>query len=440
MTTRQSNSWKEKAKIAEQIEGLLTAGSADSRHSDGPAPPMNDLERRRWIHDVVQKSTSDMPDGGVAQKSKIQLLYIAVAAVFILGVGSLSLYIALKPFNDAPQAQSKTAPAPLVVSPSRQPHKDIRMPSMLSNRALQAGDIIRTGAGATALQLPGHVTLLVESHTRIELIHPDKQPAEIRLHRGKIVASVRKSKTGDVKFVVSTSRGNVEVTGTVFAVKANDDTVNVQVLNGTVHVKQRRKDAHSVTAVTEGEALNFEKGIVRALSATELNSLKIQHQILVSVKAAADAPAVTEQVTSPVIDPPVEAVAKIASKSPRSPKNLIVVARDQRQQKNWPAAIDTYMQILSSSTNRSERGIANNGIGEILLVHLNDPDKALRYFDAYLKEIPGGPLEQEAAFGRIRALGRLQRIDEERRAIEAFIERHPNAVQTTLLRKRLDQF
>ena len=48
----------------------------------------------------------------------------------------------------------------------------------------------------------------------------------------------------------------------------------------------------------------------------------------------------------------------------------------------------------------------------------------------------GGPLSEQAEYGRIRALHQLGRGSQEREATRRFIARYPNAPETRLLKKR----
>jgi hypothetical protein len=69
---------------------------------------------------------------------------------------------------------------------------------------------------------------------------------------------------------------------------------------------------------------------------------------------------------------------------------------------------------------------------------LRDPAAALSSFDAYLAH-GDGSLLQEALLGRIRSLRALGRVDEERQAIEQFLERFPSSPQADGLRGRVPE-
>ena len=78
-------------------------------------------------------------------------------------------------------------------------------------------------------------------------------------------------------------------------------------------------------------------------------------------------------------------------------------------------------------------------IGYIELEKLNKPSKALGLFEKYLKSNRTGPLLGEASYGKLSALRALGRFSEEKTALEEFIEKYPNAIQTRSAKKRLDE-
>ena len=78
-------------------------------------------------------------------------------------------------------------------------------------------------------------------------------------------------------------------------------------------------------------------------------------------------------------------------------------------------------------------------LGEMELNMLARPRSALRRFDAYLAGGQGGPLAQEALFGKTRAHRALGDARGEQRALESFLTRFPKAVQAHAVRERLSQ-
>jgi TolA-binding protein len=68
-----------------------------------------------------------------------------------------------------------------------------------------------------------------------------------------------------------------------------------------------------------------------------------------------------------------------------------------------------------------------------------EPERALRHFDAYLRSEPHGALAQESLNGRARALGMLGRGTEERRAWQDLLRRYPESVYADRARERLGE-
>jgi regulator of sirC expression with transglutaminase-like and TPR domain len=74
-------------------------------------------------------------------------------------------------------------------------------------------------------------------------------------------------------------------------------------------------------------------------------------------------------------------------------------------------------------------------LASLQLASLGDPSGALASYERYLAG-GGGPLSEQAEYGRIRAMHQLGRSSEEREATRRFIARYPDAPETLLLKKR----
>jgi tetratricopeptide (TPR) repeat protein len=97
-------------------------------------------------------------------------------------------------------------------------------------------------------------------------------------------------------------------------------------------------------------------------------------------------------------------------------------------------AAATYRRLFSLHPKSAESRASLVSLGELQLSELGEPKGALESFDAYLRG--GGALVQEARYGRIRALAKLGRKGDERRAIEQFLTDYPRSVQASSLRAR----
>jgi hypothetical protein len=120
-----------------------------------------------------------------------------------------------------------------------------------------------------------------------------------------------------------------------------------------------------------------------------------------------------------------------------TPAELLTRARTARAAGHYLEAARLYRQLSQSYPRSDEARVALVSLGELSLSELSDPKAALHAFEGYLKQ--GGGLTQEARYGKIRALGRLGRTDDERAAIERFLLDYPKSVQAASLRARLEK-
>jgi len=181
--------------------------------TDGPALPQNELQRRRWIVDIVEMA--EKPDvlgaAKVRRPARFRGLWaVAVCLVACLGgVMGLWWWSREAPELEAPRklsgAVSRVAMMTGTVRNQDRP--------LAANQALGAGDSVQTEAGSAALYLVGGVVVYLDAHTRLTLSRPDTAPAEVILERGRIVSAVDRTAGGEVAFSVVTRAGRVEVTG-----------------------------------------------------------------------------------------------------------------------------------------------------------------------------------------------------------------------------------
>lgn len=96
-----------------------------------------------------------------------------------------------------------------------------------------------------------------------------------------------------------------------------------------------------------------------------------------------------------------------------------------------------YGDILERFPGSAEARAARVPLAQLLLERTGDPAGALRVFDEYLSAAREGPLVEEAAWGRARALGRLGHGAEEADALRAFPAAHPWSLHAGEARRRL---
>jgi hypothetical protein len=124
-----------------------------------------------------------------------------------------------------------------------------------------------------------------------------------------------------------------------------------------------------------------------------------------------------------------------ASDASRTSNDDLSEARELRARGLFTRAAAIYRSVHARSPRSDSGRAALMALASLQLSSLNDPRGALASFDTYLAS-GSGPLRQQADYGRIRALRRLGRTGEERKATQAFIERYPKAPEARLLRER----
>jgi len=116
---------------------------------------------------------------------------------------------------------------------------------------------------------------------------------------------------------------------------------------------------------------------------------------------------------------------------------LLRETRRLRAARKWRAAAAAYRRLLRDHPRSAAAAAARVALGALYLDKLGKPGAALKLFDGYLARRRSGPLAQEAAYGRIRALRRLGRRAEELRAARRFLREHRGALQAPRVRRRL---
>jgi hypothetical protein len=117
-----------------------------------------------------------------------------------------------------------------------------------------------------------------------------------------------------------------------------------------------------------------------------------------------------------------------------TPSQWVAQARARRNAGDAKGAIAAYEQLIERHPTSAAARTAMVSLGQLHL-DLDEPRPALKWFDRYLAK-PGGPLAEDAAYGRIRALGALGRTKAEREAVEAFLSSYPASSYAAKLRDR----
>jgi TolA-binding protein len=156
---------------------------------------------------------------------------------------------------------------------------------------------------------------------------------------------------------------------------------------------------------------------------------------------ASDAPA-AHPPAPPARVPRRRAIEKTPEKAPDAPEataaSLFAAANAARRAGDLRGAQALYRRLRAEFPGSAEARLASISVGD-LLVGLDDARGALAAFDAYLVEMPDGPLREEALFGRARSLRKLGRGAAERDTWRTLLREFPRSAYEDAARRRLEE-
>ncbi len=140
-----------------------------------------------------------------------------------------------------------------------------------------------------------------------------------------------------------------------------------------------------------------------------------------------------------VVDEATEVDRDAAPHRPKRPIGVLLdEARHERQAGRWSAAARAYSELVASHPRSAEARTALVSLGDLQLDRLGKPMAAARSYGLYLAR-GGGPLAQEARYGRVRAYRAAGEPRLEARAIAAYLEHHPTSARVGGLKTRLKE-
>jgi TolA-binding protein len=120
------------------------------------------------------------------------------------------------------------------------------------------------------------------------------------------------------------------------------------------------------------------------------------------------------------------------------PEDLFARANAARDAGHDAEAADLYRALLARRPEPDSANVARIDLALLYLRRLDRPADALGLFEDYLRAAPDGTLAERALVGKADALARLGRVDDERAAWQALLERWPESLQASRARRRLE--
>jgi ferric-dicitrate binding protein FerR (iron transport regulator) len=332
----------------------------------------------------------------------------ATAATALACAAAIALWVGLRPAGESSSGKPSDVSAqrtrgPAVASPNPQPG---------------TGSPANAPLEPSCSEVVSGVTLCVRADGRIGSAVMTGSDRTIELNRGHAVVSLVPQPPGTT-FSVVTPSGKVTAVGTIFSVEIDASNASVvRVIEGRVLVQA--KATGTIQPLNGGEMLR----IGQREPATLLPGDREKDLALLPPHARAH-----EKTTGGATAPSAGATQR------PSQEQMLEQAQALRARGEFRRAVELYRQIHELGPGSATGRAALVAQGELQLSSLGDPKGALNAFNAYLTR--GGPLSQEASFGKARALRVLGRQAEERRTIEKFVATYPDAPQSRVLRRRL---
>jgi hypothetical protein len=240
------------------------------------------------------------------------------------------------------------------------------------------------------------------------------------------------------KVRVSTAYGEVVVTGTAFAVRAEDGRLEVDVFQGRVRVEPQGASALTVSA---GQRYTTGDGVSALPPETSGAADPLWHALAAADTPGIPAPALAAPSEAPKsldeVTPTRKATGSAAMTGTLSAPALLQRARAKRRARDWGAAAHAYRRLIGDHGSSPIAIAALISLGQLELRHLRKPVEALSRFDRYLARAPKGSLAEEARDGRIAALRAMGRAAEEAEALEDFLVHHARSLRAKRMQARL---
>lgn len=129
---------------------------------------------------------------------------------------------------------------------------------------------------------------------------------------------------------------------------------------------------------------------------------------------------------------PSESAGQTRKPATPSADTLLERARSQRAAREFEAAARTYEELIRAYPSSAKARATHVSLAQLYQGPLDDPANALVHFDRYLER--GGPLAEEAHYGKIKALRSLGRSEAAQVEIDDFLRTYPESVHVDALR------
>jgi len=375
----------------------------------------------------------------------------SAAAVLVLVVGGDMAWRSA-PSSPAPAASAST-PTPPSAPGSATAGASVALGNTgqveVDGRLAAGGEPIREGStvyarrGTGCLTVEPGVRACLAEGSLLRVTELGLTQRRLSLQAGRVAAELDPQPAG-TSFGVTTRDGAAIAIGTAFSVEVpvGRGTSVTRVMHGTVLVRSVTGREHRVTAHRMAEMDGEPRALLAADEQRELALVEAIPRVSSKTpEPVRDSTVVTTSTASndraraqePRASPPPPAVSTNARA--HGAARLLLTAREARARGDTGASTIAYRALFARHDQSPEAHAARVPYGEILLTD-GAYRAALAAFERYLAR--GGPLAEEASFGRIRALRALGVAADERAALASFLDAYPHSPLCTSLRVRAE--
>ncbi len=215
-----------------------------------PAPPLDELCRRRWLDAALEKAENPHPESrgqlpSLSSKDTPRIrrrLVIGAIAASVVFVSMLSFLLmdskqeANYPADDNSSRESPVESNGRVLLLAGK--VEVSDSPKMRHGEIHAGQSLEVADGHVALSLVQGVSLIAKNSTSLFIDCINSQCVGVTLHRGHILVEVSPERKG-TPFFIDTRAGRIVVTGTALGVTVEEETVQVEVYRGSVLLEEK---------------------------------------------------------------------------------------------------------------------------------------------------------------------------------------------------------
>ncbi|MDJ0763949.1 MAG: tetratricopeptide repeat protein [Myxococcota bacterium] len=376
-----------------------------------------------------------------------------------------------------------TAGGDLIV-PAEIPHaspSNVNMPGLSTLPAVLGPTQLPDGR--RLISATSHTHLWLDPEAVVEVKAITRHSAWFQLISGRVVAEINARIKG-YRFVVETPSGSVEAKGTVFSVQVTPGgKESARVIQGVVEVRGRmaqdsvlrqfelragqegrvgantpqmasiadmKRDmclmdgcgqdeiAALIREAASGRDIAGETGPTKRFSrapADHASNTATSRQRLTAPERAKANTDASEAGFAGLDDLLYE--DQDAGTEHQDPETLVSMALKERRAGEYRTAAATYRRLIREFPGSSAAQSAMVSLGQLELVELANPGRAESHFSAYLKQVPGGFLKEEARLGRVRTAGYIGGPAAVVKRATEYLTHHPSGYASAeVLRRR----